>query len=173
MEKGEFELPYAIFLGYHEGKNGKPEISKREARIVREIYLLFLDGVSVNRICKYLMRLKRKAPGGGNTWHGSTVLSILTNEKYAGVALLRKTYIKDFLTHEKVVNKDKARYLVTGTFEPIIPMETFLKAQAELRKRGYKPKLMIDEETLKIIEREDAKNKFVPRKRRRLNKNRP
>lgn len=50
MEKGEFTLPYARFLGYKKGKNGKPEIVKREARTVREIYQLFLSGRNINRV---------------------------------------------------------------------------------------------------------------------------
>lgn len=73
MEKGEFSLPYARFLGYRKGKNGRPEIVKREARIVREIYQLFLGGMSVNRIASYLRRMDRKSPAGG-VWRYNTVL---------------------------------------------------------------------------------------------------
>ena len=152
MEKGKFTLPYSRFLGYHQGKDGKPEITKREARIIREIYLLFLDGVSINRICKYLMRLKRKTPGGGAVWHYDTVLSILTNEKYAGIAILQKTYVKDFLNHISVVNNDQSQYLVQPSHPAIIPLGTFLKTQQELKRRDYKIKFPIREETIKILE---------------------
>ena len=141
MEKGNFSLPYSRFLGYKKGNNDRPTIKKREASIVREIYTLFLGGVNINSICSYLMRLKRKSPSKSYAWHGSTVLSILTNEKYAGIALLQKTYVKDYLDHRSINNRGERRmFLITNSHEPIVPPEVFLEVQVELIKRGYKPK---------------------------------
>lgn len=138
MEKGEFSLPYTRFLGYRKGKNGRPEIVKREARVVREIYQLFLDGMNINRIANYLNRMNRKSPAGG-IWRYHTVLNILTNEKYAGIALLQKTYISDYLTHKAHQNTGELqKYLVWHSHPAIIDIETFKNTQIELKRRGYK-----------------------------------
>lgn len=99
MERGEFTLPYKRLLGYRKGKDGRPEIIKKEAKIVQRIYWLFLNNVPIIRICSILEKKGAKAPGGGMHWHYSTIRSILTNEKYAGVALLQKTYTPDRLYH--------------------------------------------------------------------------
>lgn len=138
MEKGEFTLPYARFLGYKKGENGRPEIVKREARIIREIYMLFLNGRRINQIIHYLNHVKRKAPGGG-VWYYNTVLSILTNEKYAGVAVLQKTYTPDYLTHKAYKNTGEMhRYLIHRSHPAIIDIETFKRVQRELKMRRYK-----------------------------------
>lgn len=133
MEKGEFTLPYKRFLGYKKGKDGRPEIIKKEARVVKHIYWLFLNGVPINRISSILEKKGVKAPGGGLHWHYSTVYSILTNEKYAGIALLQKTYTPDYLTHKSVRNNRAVRqYLVENSHPAIIAVEDWKKVQEKL-----------------------------------------
>ncbi len=109
MEKGDFALPYARFLGYRKGRDGRPEIIPKEARVAQRIYWLYLNSVTINRIATILTKKKATAPGGGCRWHGSTVYSILTNEKYMGDALLQKTYTPNFLTHKSMVNNRAIR----------------------------------------------------------------
>lgn len=60
MENGDFTLPYARFLGYRKGQDGRPEIIPKEARVVQRIYWLYLNGVPINRIATILT--KKKAP---------------------------------------------------------------------------------------------------------------
>lgn len=98
-------MPYVRFLGYRKGQDGRPEIIPKEARVIQRIYWLYLNGVPINRIATILTKKKAPAPGGGNRWHWSTVYNILTNEKYAGDALLQKTYAPNFLTHKSMANK--------------------------------------------------------------------
>lgn len=130
MEKGEFTLPYKRFLGYKKGKDGRPEIVKQEAKVVKRIYWLFLNGVPINRICTMLEKKGIKAPGGDSRWHYSTIHSILTNEKYAGMALLQKTYTPDYLTHKSVPNDRIIRqYLVQSSHSAIISMEDWKRVQ--------------------------------------------
>ena len=137
MENGEFTLPYARFLGYRKGKNGKPEIVKKEARIVQRIYWLCQNGVSVNRIATILTKKHIPAPGDGSMWHYSTVYGILTNEKYMGDALLQKTYTPDYLTHRSVKNNRKINaYYVHNSHEAIIDRETWHEVQRILDSRS-------------------------------------
>ena len=37
-------MPYAQFLGYQRGRDGKPEFVEEEAKIIRLIYRLYLEG---------------------------------------------------------------------------------------------------------------------------------
>lgn len=97
MEKGDCALPYARFLGYRKGRDGRPEIIPKEARVVQRIYWLYLNGVPINRIATILTKKKTPAPGGGDRWHWSTVYNILTNEKYAGDAPASENLYTKFL----------------------------------------------------------------------------
>ena len=66
----------------------------------------------------------------------NTVISILTNEKYKGDALLQKYYTKDYLTHKQMKNNGEVpQYYVEGHHEAIIAPEIFDTVQEEMKKR--------------------------------------
>ena len=133
MENGDFALPYARFLGYRKGRDGRPEIIPKEARVIQRIYWLYLNGVPINRIAVILTKKKTPAPGGGCRWHWSTVYSILTNEKYMGDALLQKTYTPNFLTHKSMVNNRAIRqYYVENSHPAIVDKETWKLVQKKI-----------------------------------------
>ena len=98
---GKVSLPYKNFLGYRRGKDGKPQIVESEAKIVRKIYRLFLEGLTPTHIARTLTEEGIPTPGGKVIWQNSTVESILTNEKYKGDALLQKKYTVDFLSKKQ------------------------------------------------------------------------
>lgn len=138
MERGEFSLPYAHFLGYKKGADGKPEVMKEEAEIVQKIYKLFLQGLSINSIAHLLTLAQIPTPAHRTTWRFSTVKNILTNEKYTGSALLQKTCILDYLTHEPLDNtnaKYQRQYFVTNSHPAIIAPDVFEEVQMELHRR--------------------------------------
>lgn len=105
MADGKVTIPYARFLGYRKGENGLPEIIPEEAETVRLIYKSFMEGMTPGMIVKMLMEQGVPAPGGGDKWYTHTIKSILTNEKYKGVALLQKKFTVDFLTKKQKVNE--------------------------------------------------------------------
>lgn len=75
-------------------------------------------------------------PAGKKKWHPSSVMSILKNEKYKGDALLQKTFTKDFLTHQCVVNNGEVpQYYVEGHHEGIVTADQFEAVQAEILRR--------------------------------------
>ena len=94
---GKVHLPYKRFLGYEKGEDGRPAVVESEARVVKLIYGLFLEGKTQAGICKYLEELGIPSPGGKAKWSKTTVTSILQNEKYKGDALLQKKFTVDFL----------------------------------------------------------------------------
>lgn len=136
MADGKVTMPYGRFLGYRKGKDGLPEIVPEEAEVVRLIYKSFMEGMSPYKIAKMLMEREIPTPGGGMEWHGSTIKSILTNEKYKGSALLQKKFTVDFLTKKTKVNEGEVpQYFVEHSHEAIIEPEEFELVQAEIERR--------------------------------------
>ena len=134
MQDGNVSLPYKSFLGYRKGKDGRPEIVEEEAKIVREIYQMFLDGKTIRNIAVSLTNHGIPTPKGKQVWSVSTIRSILTNEKYMGDALLQKTYTVDYLTKEVRKNNGEVKqFLVEQSHEPIIDPETFAEVQEKLK----------------------------------------
>jgi len=145
---GKVIIPYKRFLGYEKGKDGSPVIVEEEAEVVRLIYKMFWEGKSTHQIAKYLNEHKvpmpsRKTDENGNfifKWQVSTIVSILTNEKYKGDAILQKTYIDDFLTHKQVKNDGNniPIYHVKESHPFIIPVEEWEMVQIEMKRRNQR-----------------------------------
>ncbi|WP_303322399.1 recombinase family protein [Turicimonas muris] len=136
MADGKFSLAYKYFLGYEKGEDGLPKIVEEEAKIIRKIYSLFLEGYTVRKIADCLTEKGIPTPKGKKQWSVSTVLSILTNEKYRGDALLQKTYTADFLS--KTVKKNYGevpQYYIENSHPAIIDPETFEFVQNEIKRR--------------------------------------
>lgn len=143
MRDGKVSIPYKSFLGYRKGADGRPEIVEEEAKTVRLIYHLFLEGKTLNEIANHLTACGILTPTGKKKWPVSTVSSILKNEKYKGDALLQKTYTADYLTKEIRKNDGEMRqYLVEHSHAPIIDPEVFDKVQKKIAERdSYRRKI--------------------------------
>lgn len=136
MADGKFSLAYKCFLGYEKGEDGLPKIVEEEAKIIRKIYSLFLEGYTVRKTADYLTERGIPTPKGKKQWSVSTVMSILTNEKYKGDALLQKTYTADFLS--KTVKKNHGevpQYYIENSHPAIIDPEMFELVQNEIKRR--------------------------------------
>jgi site-specific DNA recombinase len=133
---GKVSVAYSHFLGYRKGENGVMQVVPEEAAIVRQIYMLFLRGMTPHTIAAALTEQGVPTPTKKKTWQPSTVLSILTNEKYKGDALLQKTFTTDFLTKKIKRNEGEVpQYYVENSHESIIDAEDFDFVQAELARR--------------------------------------
>ena len=124
-------------LGYRL-KDGVLQIVPEEAEIVKMIFNDYLSGMGKIAIIKKLIRMGVPTLSGGQ-WRESTVLGILTNEKYTGDMLLQKTYRLDHISKKVMVNRgEKRKYFVENSHESIIDKETFAKVQQELARRAEK-----------------------------------
>ena len=133
---GKVSMPYKHFLGYRKGENGEPEVVPEEAEIVRRIYGLFLKGQTPYGIKTSLEAEGIPTPAGKKTWQTATILSILTNEKYKGDALLQKTFCTDFLTKKMKVNEGEVpQYYVENSHPAIVTDEVFSMVQEEIERR--------------------------------------
>lgn len=133
---GKVHLGYKNFLGYEKGPDGKPKIVEAEANIIKLIYKLFLEGDTFQMIAHKLTALEIKSPAGKSKWSPSTIMSILTNEKYKGDALLQKTFTVDFLQHKTKVNEGEVpQYYVENSHPAIINPFEWDSVQIELERR--------------------------------------
>ena len=134
---GKVSVAYSRFLGYKKGPNGGLVVVPEEARTIKLIYKLFMEGLGMKTIAKELTKRGLKTPGGKYTWSTSTVSSILRNEKYKGDALLQKSYTVDFLTKKTKINEGEVpQYYVEHDHEAIIEPQLFDLVQAELKRRS-------------------------------------
>ena len=134
---GKVTVPFGRFLGYDRGEDGNLVVNEEQAKIVRKIYGLFLQGRSPYQIAKILTEKGIPTPGGKKVWGKAVVESILTNEKYKGDALLQKVYTVDFLSKKKKVNEGEVpQYYVEGNHEAIIPPAVFDNVQVLMQSRG-------------------------------------
>jgi len=133
---GKVSMPYKHFLGYDKGPDGIPVVNEQQAAIVREIFRLFLEGNTPYAICRTLESRGIPSPAGKPVWRNSTIVSILSNEKYKGDAILQKRFTVDFLT--KVIKKNEGEvpsYYVRDSHPAIIAPVEFDLVQAELARR--------------------------------------
>lgn len=133
--EGKFAMPYSCFLGYKRGtEKFEMVIDKEQAKVVRMIYRLFFEGNSVKQIAKHLGNEKIPSPSGKDKWRGSSVISILRNEKYCGDALLQKKYVYDIFSKKSKKNKGELdQYFIKNSHPGIIKHETYEEAQLRLK----------------------------------------
>lgn len=136
FEQGKVIINHTNFLGYTKDEDKNLVIVPEEAKIIRKIYSDLLDGYTIAQISSELEASGILTATGNSKWHSSTVLSILTNEKYMGDCLLQKTYQPDFLNKKRVKNTGQAKqYYVENSHEGIVSKETFNAVQEELKRR--------------------------------------
>ena len=136
MADGKVSVPFDHFVGYVRGEHGEMVINEEQAKTVRLIYDLFLQGLTPHAIAKRLTGMGILTPRKKEVWNQGTVRSILTNEKYKGDALMQKCYTVDFLTKKQVVNRGVLpQYYVEDDHEAIIDPETFELVQQEMIRR--------------------------------------
>ena len=139
MADGKVMVPFSRFLGYDRGEDGNLVVNREEAKTVKLIYGDFLAGLSCYAIAEKLTAMGVKTPAGKDKWSQGTVKRILQNEKYAGNALLQKSYIADFLTKKQVVNHGEVpQYFVEDNHEAIIEPAVFDRVQDMIKERSKK-----------------------------------
>ena len=133
---GKVSVAYSHFLGYDKGEDGNLVVNLEQAKTVKLIYQLFLDGYTFHSIAAELTRRNLQTPSGKLKWNPGTVFSILTNEKYKGDALLQKQFTVNFLTKKSKKNEGEVpQYYVENNHEAIISPRVFDWVQEEIKRR--------------------------------------
>ncbi len=137
FEKGTVIVNHKKFMGYTKNEDGELVIEPEEAKVVRLIFRLYLEGASLQDIARELQEKNIKTVTGKEEWHTTVILKMLKNEKYMGDALLQKTYTTDFMTKKRVKNEGIVpQYYVEGNHEAIIPKPIFFLVQEEICRRA-------------------------------------
>lgn len=145
---GEHIGSFAVY-GYRKDPQNKNAlvVDQEAAAVVRDIFNMFLDGMSKNAIVHYLndhgvlcpaaykrerLGLKYKNPGIDPTrrplWCAGTLSVILKNRMYCGDMVQGRYRIKSYKIHVQELVPEDEWYIVENTHEPIIDRDTFEKA---------------------------------------------
>lgn len=126
FQKGIVQVNTKRFLGYDTDENGKLVINEDEAVIVRRIYNSYILGKGVGVVARELEEDGIKTVTGKTRWSGSTIKSIISNEKYCGDAILQKTYTADTVTFKRKKNKGQLpKYYIKDNHPAIIDRKQF------------------------------------------------
>lgn len=136
-QNGEVQVNHNRFMGYTKDENGHLIIVPSEAKVIKRIYLEYLQGSSLKQIGESLEADGILTAAGKSKWRPETIKKILKNEKYIGDALLQKTYTVDVLTKKRVQNNGIVpQYYVENNHEPIIPRDLYMQVQEEMLRRA-------------------------------------
>ncbi len=122
-------------LGYKIDKKKRTlVIIEKEAKIVRRIFQLYLEGYGAKVIGLQLEKEGYKTRRGDTLWNPATITKILQNEKYAGHLLMRKSITIDPIAKKRITNNgEEDMYFVKNHHPAIVSQEVFDRAQ-EIRK---------------------------------------
>lgn len=131
-------VPYGNgnILGY-DRVDKKYVINESQARTVRRIFDLYLDGNGVKSIQYALEKEGHLTATGLTRWHPANISRILRNPFYCGTIVYRKQFIPDYLEQKKINNFGEVdKVVVEGSHTPIISKEQFEKVQQLLDSRS-------------------------------------
>lgn len=138
FEEGKVTFIYGKILGYRKGDNGEPEIDEEEAVIVEKIFDFYLSGMTLRGVAEAINAEFPVIPKK-ERMSSSSILSVLSNEKYCGDAILQKTITVDCISKTRRKNTGEApMYYVQNNHPAIISREKFNKVQEELIRRKNK-----------------------------------
>ena len=136
FEKGDIFTKYKNFMGY-DCVDGEIVIVPEQAEVVRKIFDLYLQGLSLGQIKSCLESQGIKTVTGKDDWNAKTIRDMLMNEKYTGDTMLQKTFTEDFMTGKKSKNiGQRNRYYVKDSHPAIVSAEVFDKVQEEMARRS-------------------------------------
>lgn len=117
--------------------NGEFIINKKEAKIVRKIFEMYVDGYSTGEIANYLNKRKILTVTGSK-WLNGRIRDYIKNEFYVGDLLQGKSYIQRINGIVKQINNytDDDKYLYPEHHEPIVSRDLFKRANELLKSRA-------------------------------------
>ena len=123
-------------LGYD--RIGKEYVlNELQARTVRRIFDLYLDGNGVRKIQFALEKEGHLTATGLTKWQPGNISRILRNSFYCGTIVYRKQFVPDFLEQKKINNFGEVdKVIVEGRHTPIVTKEQFEKVQQILSSKS-------------------------------------
>ncbi|NBJ93570.1 recombinase family protein [Parablautia muri] len=139
FQSGEIGTANKHLLGYrYDEEQKKYIIIPQEAKTVRWIFRMYMEGISLRGIAGNLNRAGIRSVLG-NAFQEGTVRQLIFNEVYAGDIRRQKCFMEDPITKNKVKNKGQLpQYYMADCHEAIIDRETWAKVQKEMERRAAK-----------------------------------
>lgn len=123
-------------LGY-DRKGKELVINPEQAKTVRMIYDMYLDGMGMRKIQFELEKAGRLTATGLKNWSCANIGRILNNPFYCGTIVYRKEFVPDYLEQKKIKNFDYVdKVVVEGTHKPIVTKEEFEQVQKILKSKS-------------------------------------
>ena len=105
-------------------------INPEQAKTVRMIYDMYLDGYGLSKIQIELEKQGRLTSQGKTRWFPTVISHILKNSFYCGIITYHKQYTPDYLKQKKINNYGDIELLtVQGTHETIVTVEEYERVQ--------------------------------------------
>lgn len=127
-------VPYGTgnILGYD--RVGKEfVINEEQAKTVRMIFDMYLDGMGLRQIQFALEGAGRLTATGLKNWSCSTISRVLNNAFYCGTIVYRKEYVPDYLEQKKIKNHGEIENIVAeGTHIPIVTKEEYARVKKKM-----------------------------------------
>ena len=112
-------------------------INEEQAKVVKLIYQLFLDGYGVTKIKYELEKRGILTSSGLKVWNVATISRMLQNSFYCGTVVYNKEYTADYLEQKKRKNHGEVEQVVVeGKHQPIISKEDFNAVQKLIKKHS-------------------------------------
>lgn len=112
-------------------------VNELQARTVRRIFDLYLDGNGVRKIQFVLEKEGHLTATGLTKWQPGNISRILRNPFYCGTIVYRKQFVPDFLEQKKINNFGEVdKVIVEGRHTPIVTKEQFEKVQQILSSKS-------------------------------------
>jgi Recombinase. len=135
FENGDIFTKYKNFMGY-KCENDKLSIIPEQAEIVKMIFNLYLDGMTLQQIKDYLEGMEIKTATGKDVWATYVIQKMLKNEKYKGCTMFQKTFTENYITGKRKVNHwERTKYYVEDTHPAIVSKDIFDRVQEEMKRR--------------------------------------
>lgn len=148
FRRGIFLTP--ILLGYDHDEDGNLVINEEEAKIVKLIFMMYLNGCTCQEIAETLTELGCMTKKGNTVWSPGSILQILQNERHCGDVLAHKTYTPNYLNHKSKKNmQNRPQYRKRNHHEAIISRDDFIAVQRLISNAKYGNKGLLPE--LKVI----------------------
>lgn len=113
-------------------------INEEQAKTVRMIYDMYLDGMGMRKIQFVLEATGRKTSTGLTHWYSSYISRVLNNPFYCGIILYRKEYVPDYLEQKKIRNWGEVEQIaVEGSHVPIVTKEEFERVRKMLDSKSF------------------------------------
>lgn len=147
FRRGIFLTP--ILLGYDHDEDGNLIINEGEAKIVKLIFMMYLNGCTCQEIADTLTELGCETKKGNTVWSPGSILQILQNERHCGDVLAHKTYTPNYLNHKSKKNmQNRPQYRKRDHHEAIISRDDFIAVQrlisnAKYGNKGILPQLKV------------------------------